>query len=164
MSTTAGTHANGRPNVFVKVSGDEFKNPRFMGWLKEQTQRAWVAICIGGGTQINAAFEAGGFETKFGPLGRETKDFRERQVARDVLEANQVALQDALGQHGINAAVELPVTYIGTVLCHVNGDVMVQVAYLGYDELYVVTTPERLEKKREQFAWLHPKVQVIAFT
>ena len=153
---------NGLPNIFVKVSGDEYSNPKFLTWLQRLTKKGWVVICIGGGTQISAAFDAKGYKTTFGPLGRETKTFGERQTARNVLEENQAALQNALFRKGIRVAVELPVVYVGTVLCHVNGDLMVRLAYLGFNKLYVVTTPERRARKATEFADL-PKVKVVAF-
>jgi acetylglutamate kinase len=165
MSNQAGaspSSGGGLPNIFVKVSGDEYQNPKFLDWLKSLSERAWVVVCIGGGTQINAAFKAEGIEPNFGPLGRETRSLYERQLARDVLERNQTTLQDALARYGIRVAVEVPVVYIGTVLCHVNGDQMVRTAYLGFSELYVVTIPDRLDKKRGEFADLE-KVQVVAF-
>ena len=56
-----------------------------------------MVILVGGGTQINRAFEEAGLKPgKHGPLGRETNSFKERQLARDTLEYNQAELQDLL--------------------------------------------------------------------
>lgn len=95
-------------------------------------------------------------------MGRETDTFEERQLQRNVLEMNQATLQDWLAGERVFAAVEIPVVMIGTVLCPVNGDQMIRAAYLGFDELYVVTTVERAEEKQKTFADL-PKVKVKAF-
>ena len=152
-----------RPNAFIKVSGDEFQNGAFIEWVRELCGECWVVVCVGGGTQINQAFEAGGFPVKtHGPLGREMETFEERQLHRNILEQNQAALQDMLHERGIYAAVEIPYVIIGTVLCPVNGDQMVRTVYLGYDRLFVITMPQRLEKKKADFADL-PRVEVVAF-
>ncbi len=158
------TPKKSRQNVFVKISGDEYLNPGFRDWVRELSQTSSVVVCVGGGTQINEEFERRGWELKpHGPMGRESENFEQRQVARDVLEMNQCRLQDYLAEEGIHVAVVIPVLDIGTVLCPVNGDLMVRNAYLGYDRLYVVTTPDRLKKKRPEFAELSPKVEVLAF-
>lgn len=71
-------------------------------------------------------------------------------------------MQDLLAEQGIHATVVIPVWDCGSVLCHINGDLFVRAAYLGFNELYVVTTPERLEAKQKEFADL-PKVRVVGF-
>ena len=153
-----------RENVFIKISGDEYLNPAFRTWVRELVSRFFVVICVGGGTQVNEEYARRGFPVKkHGPMGREAENLEQRQVARDVLETNQAALQDWLADEGIIVTVEIPVLTIGTVLCHVNGDQMVRSAYLGFEKLYVVTTPERLDVKRQQFSDLSERVEVIAF-
>lgn len=160
--SSKGAHMSHR-TVFIKVSGDEYVNPAFLRWLKELSTGAWVVVCVGGGAQINEAFRQHGLPLNpHGPLGLETGVFHERQLQRDVLECNQDALREYLAMLGIPATVEIPVIMIGTVLCPVNGDQMVRTAYLGFDELYVVTTPEREAEKRERFSDLS-KVRVLAF-
>jgi acetylglutamate kinase len=152
-----------RQNAFVKVSGDMYTSETFIKWLEQLCKKYFVVVYVGGGTQINEMLGKMGIEpTDHGPLGRELETFELRQVARDVLELNQRELQNALAAKKIPAVVDIPVYNIGTVLCHVNGDLSVEIAYLGFDALYVVTTPDRLEKKKEQFAKL-PKVEVVAF-
>jgi len=148
--------------IFVKVSGDEFLSCAFLDLLAELAkQKPWLVVEVGGGTQINAEFERLGFPIKVhGPLGREMDTFEERQTQRDVLERNQALLQDALAERNIFAVVEIPILIIGTVICPVNGDQMVRTAYLGYDEIYVVTTTSRAEKKAQMFSDL-PKVRVM---
>ncbi|MCC2631112.1 MAG: hypothetical protein K0S38_921, partial [Candidatus Paceibacter sp.] len=114
------------------------------------------------GTQINEAFTTNGYAIHFGPLGRETNTFEERQLARDVLEKNQAEIQDLLAEQKIQATVILPVLDIGSVLCHVNGDIFAMAAYLGFDKVYVLTLDDRKEQKQKEYE-LYPKIQVIGF-
>lgn len=156
-----------RKNIFVKVSGDVVTNAQFRAWVTQLATTAHVVVCVGGGTAITKALTNAGYVSQdkppvFGPLGRELATFAERKLARDVLEDQQQELQDALAAEGTHVLVEMPVLSIGTVLCHINGDTMVETVYLGFDELYVVTTPERQENKQAQFAHL-PKVSVVSF-
>lgn len=151
-----------RKNCLVKLSGDTI-NDEVLLWIKELSKKYFVVICCGGGTQINKAFVANNLpKRKFGPLGRETKSFKERQLARDVLEQNQVKIQDKLYKLGIYANVVTPVLEIGTVLCHVNGDQFVLTGYHGFAKIFVVTTPKRLKSKIQQFS-LYKKIEVVAF-
>ena len=141
-----------RKNCLIKLSGDCLGGS-VLEWIRELSRTHFVVICVGGGTQIKEAFAKAGFpDSAYGLLGRETKTFAERQLARDVLERNQAELQDRLAQEGIPAVVVIPVLEIGNVLCHVNGDQFILTAYLGFDAVYVVTLPERESKKRKDFA------------
>lgn len=151
-----------RKNCLVKLSGDCLEGS-VLEWIRELSRTHFVVICVGGGTQIKVAFAKAGFPSEnYGPLGRETTSFAERQLARDVLEENQATLQDRLAEEGIPAIVVIPVLEIGNVLCHVNADQFVLTAYLGYDAVYVVTLPEREAKKRKDFA-PYPKITVVSF-
>lgn len=151
-----------RKNCLVKISGDVL-NDEVFDWIKKLTNDHFVVLCVGGGTQINEAFTEAGLPVgEFGPLGRETNSFEERQVARDVLERNQAKVQDQLAAIGVQVSVVIPVLDIGTVLCHVNGDQLVLTAYHGFDILYVVTTFDRVEQKKESFA-PYDKIQVVGF-
>lgn len=149
-------------NCLIKVSGDLTSPSKELAeFIRRLSNEFFVVICLGGGTQINKAFEDKGFEIKFGPLGRETNSLEQRQLARDILEMNQAKFQDALQSDGIHASVVIPVLEIGTVLCHVNGDQYVLAAYQGFDSIFVVTLPERLEAKKKDFV-NYPKIQVVA--
>ncbi len=154
-----------RKNCLVKVSGDMFNDDVLM-WIKDLSQEYFVVVCVGGGTQINKVFQETGLPVgKHCPLGRETHSFKERQLARDVLEMNQTEIQDRLAAMGVHVSVVIPVVDIGTILCHVNGDNFVLFAYLGFDILYIVTTPQRVREKEEFFKpydTLH-KIHVIGF-
>lgn len=150
-----------RKNLYIKVSGDLCQKESFFDYLKDVTSRYFVVVCVGGGTQINEALLKEGISAgAHGPMGRELQTFELRQLARDMLERNQFCLQDKLATLEISAVVTIPVIEIGSVLCHVNGDQMVRAAYIGFDKLVIVTTPERVEKKTLEFVNL-PKVEVV---
>ncbi|HBI25591.1 MAG: hypothetical protein UT41_C0001G0292 [Candidatus Wolfebacteria bacterium GW2011_GWC2_39_22] len=148
--------------AFVKISGDLISREDVLDWIRVLTQDYFVVVCSGGGTQINKAFEERGIPVVFGPLGREIERFEDRQFAREILEKNQAEIQDLLQAKQIQATVVIPVLDIGSVLCHVNGDVYVLAAYLGFDALYVLTLEDRVVKKTEEFK-MYPKVTVVGF-
>jgi acetylglutamate kinase len=138
-------------------------NDRVLAWIKQLCEEYFVVICVGGGTQINEAFQKAGLPVReFGPLGRPTDTLEEKQVARDVLEQNQMSIQDRLADLRIHASVVIPTIDVGTVFCHVNGDQYTLAAYHGFDVLYVVTTTDRVQKKEEQFS-PYAKIHVIGF-
>jgi len=147
-----------KPNAFVKISGNLLENPAVIEWLMLLSKDFYVAICIGGGEQINEAFAKQGWPIKFGPLGRITLTLEERQLARDVLEQNQAMVQDMLDSRGIAARAIIPVDDIGGVLCHINGDVLLLAAYNGYDKLFLLTLESRVEKKK---AWVKSLTEVF---
>ena len=152
-----------RENVFVKVSGDLIRRQDVLLWIKEKTGRCHLIICVGGGSDINEEFKEKGFTVYYGPLGRETKHLIELQTARDILEENQALVQDLLADYNIYAEVILPFIYLGTLLCPVNGDEMVRLAYIRCMRLFVLTEEgERLKEKKEKFAGLD-KIEVIGF-
>ncbi len=137
-----------KPNAFVKISGNLLEKEEVIEWLKDISKQYFLAICIGGGEQINEAFKKKGFDIKFGPLGRITESLEERQLARDILEKNQAFIQDLVDEKGISARVIIPVDDIATVLCHVNGDVKLLAAYNGYHRLFMLTSKDMVKKKR----------------
>jgi len=151
-----------RKTALVKVSGDLVSRPDVIEWLRKLTATHYTVICVGGGSQINAEFERRRIKVDFGPLGRRTKNFEERQLARNILEKNQAMIQDLLAENGITAVVVIPVLDIGSVLCHVNGDIYVRAAYLGFDDLYVLALESRKANKEKAFKELR-RVQVIGF-
>ena len=148
--------------ALLKVSGDLVTRPDVMEWVRLLSKTYFVVICVGGGSQINEEFRRRGLKIDFGPLGRRTKTFEERQLARDILEQNQARVQDLLAENGIKAIVIIPVLDIGSVLCHINGDVFVRAAYLGFDDLYILTYESRKADKEEVFKDLR-RVKVVGF-
>jgi len=152
-----------RKNIFVKITGDLADDRADVHeWIAERSQEGFVVVCIGGGTRISDMCRDENIPYEFCELGRQLPTFRARQKARDILEENQQMMQDMLAARGIQANVIIPVLDIASVLCHVNGDAMVQNAYLGFDDLYVLTLEGREDKKRQQFAKL-PRVSVVSF-
>lgn len=151
-----------RKTAFVKLSGDLVEREDVLEWIRSLTVDHYVVICTGGGTQINDAFKAKGFLIEFGPLGRETRSFEQRQLARDVLERNRDDIQDLLAARGISAVVIIPVLDIASVLCHINGDVYVLAAYLGFDRVCVLTLKDRAEEKRRAFS-AYEKIEIVGF-
>lgn len=151
-----------RKNCFVKISGDTLGDD-VLSWIKELSQEYFVVVCVGGGTQINSAFAAAGLPVReFGPLGRETVNTKEKQLAMDVLRENQAEVRHRLADLGVHASVIIPVIEVCSVPCHVNGDQFILAVYHGFDVLYVVTTNDRFKEKKAFFA-PYEKIQVIGF-
>jgi len=147
-------------NIFIKVSGDLFDNVKFIKFLKKLSSYN-IIICVGGGTQINQALNSRKIPLKkHGPLGRELNFPKERRLAKEILERNKKRLQALLSAERIKARVIIPVLSIGQVICHINGDEMLRVVYLGFDKLYAITSKSRELLKRQQFSDL-PKIKVI---
>lgn len=117
-----------------------------------------VVIC-GGGTKVSAALEKAGYAVEFDALGRRiTKTWEERMIMRDVLEHEEKRLQDKFVGKGV--IVVSPILYAGSVLCPINGDDLVKAYDLGFDEIYVFTKSERMEKKKRIFQGF-TKVKII---
>ena len=146
--------------MLIKVSGDLVRSKQVLRFIKEKGMISYVVALCGGGTAITQALDAEGIKFNFGPSGRIT-DFRGRQIARDILEKRQTEIQDIFVQEKINATVEIPVISIGGVLCHINGDdYLKNVGYNTFDELYCITTKERIKKKQEIFS-KYSKIKII---
>jgi len=148
-----------RKNYLLKLSGD-LVSDESIELIRGLAKVAHLTICVGGGKQINERFEKYGYDIKFGILGRESETLVEKQMARDVLEMNQALLQDMLESKGIAAEVVIPVMYVGTVMCHVNGDQYILSAYNGFTLIYIATTPERVEAKEEKFKE-YDKIKIV---
>lgn len=154
-------YKNCSQKCFVKASGDVFLNEAFLTWVVHLARDNWVVISIGGGTQINDALAALGIASDKHPqLGRETTA-EGYAIALKVLEKNKSDLEWQLRQRNAIAEVVIPVITMAGHTCHVDGDLMVLNAYWGFDELYVVTTRDRVEAKEKLFADL-TKVMVIS--
>ena len=140
-----------KQNALIKISGSLLKDKKAIGQIKKISKKYSTVLLIGGGEQINKAFEKRGWKVKFGPLGRITKTLEEKQLARDILEKNQEIVQDMIDELGIGARVIIPVDEIATVLCHVNGDIKVLSAYNGFDKIFMFTPKNNVLKKKK---WL----------
>ncbi len=165
-----------RKTALVKLSGDLINRADVLAWLHELSNDYYIVVLCGGGVQINVEFEGRGFGKNYKTLGRETRSFEERQLARDILERNQAEIQDLLAEKHIPAVVLIPVLDIGSVLCHVNGDIFVLTAYLGYDKLFILTLEGRMAAKNQQLRGIWaafgggkyneefpPKIDVVGF-
>lgn len=71
-------------------------------------------------------------------------------------------IQDFLAGEGITATVIIPFVDVASVLCPINGDIFVLATYLGFDNLYIFTLKERVEKKRKELK-KYPKIEVVGF-
>ena len=151
-----------RKTALIKISGDLLSKKEVIDKIKEISKEYFTVITVGGGTQISEAFQEKGFPIKFEPLGRETESLEKKQLARDILEKNQMEIQDFLAEEGIAATVIVPFVDVASVLCPINGDIFVLATYLGFDSLYIFTLKEREEQKRKDFE-KYPKIKVIGF-
>ena len=98
-----------KQNALIKISGSLLKDKKAIAEIKKISKKYSTVLLIGGGEQINKAFEKKGWKVKFGPLGRITKTLEEKQLARDILEKNQEIVQDMIDELGIGARVIIPV-------------------------------------------------------
>lgn len=150
-------------NIFVKISGDLIDNEQVLHWLAECSKKGRVVICVGGGTQINNALvEAGIPLREHGPLGREHQSEKERRIAEEILAKNVEKVCALCKEQAIKCEIIPPIIEIGGVRCHINGDQIILAAYLGYDQLFVLTTTDRVEKKESEFKQ-YPKIKVVGF-
>ncbi len=131
-------------NVLIKISGDLINKDGTYRFIREHSMNAFVVVLVGGGSDITDFLRENGSNSRFvDGTGRFIEDFEARQEARNILERNQHYVQDKLVEMGINAVVEIPVRYVGGVLCHENGDNMATAISINFSRTYVLTLPER---------------------
>lgn len=150
-----------KPNAAVIISGNLLGNEAVLNRLKELQKKYYMAVCPGGGEQINQAFKERRWERKFGPMGRICETLEQRQVCENVLKNNQAIIQDLFSEKGIIARVMIPFGYDADVLSPVNGDHMIFHIYNGYDRIFRFTAKEREEEKRDYFERLAEVCQFI---
>lgn len=143
-----------KQNALIKVSGSLLKHEKVIERIKNISKKHFTVVLIGGGKRINEEFKKKGWKVKFSPLGRITKTFEEKQLARDILEKNQEIVQDMIDNMGITAKVIIPVDDIASVLCHVNGDIKVLSAYNGFDKIFIFTFKDLVAKKKKWLKYL----------
>ena len=147
-------------NVLIKASGDVLESKALKNFVTQKAKKSFVVIVVGGGTAISKRLEVAGYAIAFDDVhGRITESWEERKIARDVLEENTKKLQDDLV--GTGAFVVPSIIDIAGVTCHINGDNYIKSAYLGFDELYVFTTKNRLKAKSKIFRG-YQKVKIRA--
>ena len=150
-------------NIFVKISGDLIENEEVLRWLGERSQEGRLVVCVGGGTQINNALAEAGIPLReHGPLGREHESEEERAIAEKILAENVGRTRTRCDERKISCEVIAPIIEIGGVQCHINGDQIPLAAYLGYDQLFILTTIDRVEKKEIAFEQ-YPKIKIVGF-
>ena len=137
-------------NILIKGSGDVTDKKEFINSAIEIAKKNYVVLICGGGTKISSALKDAGYDIKFDSLGRRiTKTWKERLIMRDALEIEENKLQNRFVGKGIT--VIPPILYAASVLCPINGDDLVRAYELGFDEIQIYTTKERVEKKRQEF-------------
>ncbi len=161
-------------NTFVKIPCDLLGMEEVFAFLATVEKLCHhLVVCVGGGSQISQALREEGIESAFGSLGREITDDRGRAIALKILNGNVGRFNAGLAEREIRATVLTPVLEIGGVLCGVlclvNGDIYTLSAYHGFSQLFVLTTADRLEEKKQQFArfgaCLVPqgKIEIVGF-
>jgi len=136
-------------NILIKVSGDLLDSDEFFDFACEKARNNYVVVICGGGTQVNRELEKHGIVPYFENGRRITRTLKERKIAREVLWKLRDDLQDKFVGKGV--WVVSPYIQIASVECPINGDDMVKACYLGFDEIYVFTKKERIEKKKKVF-------------
>lgn len=146
-------------NILVKGSGDITDSQQFFDFVVEKARSNYVVVICGGGTKISDTLEKAGYAIEFDTFGRRVIKTREEQIImRNILEREKKILQDKFAGNGV--VVVPPILYAGSALCPINGDDLVKAYDLGFDEIYIFTKKERIEKKKAVFQeW--PKVEII---
>jgi len=146
-------------NILVKGSGDLTGGQQFYNFVIGKTFNNQVVVICGGGSKISAALKDAGYKIKFDGLGRRvTETVQERLIMKKILDSEVKVLQEKFHPHRVD--VVAPILRAGSVLCPINGDDLVKAYELGFDEIYVLTKEERIEKKQLIFKDF-PKVQII---
>lgn len=144
--------------ILIKVSGDLSNHKKFLRFARLKTSEGKVVVICGAGTKINKRFKKEGFDIKFDRHGRVLQSLREHQIVKKVLIEEKQKLKERLRDEKIS--VKIPLINLDEIECHVNADKLVRTYYLGFDEIYVFTLKDRMNKKDEYFK-NYEKVEVI---
>lgn len=164
-----------KPRLLIKVSSNLLHHIDVFEHLRSNDEYYDQSICVGGGEQINAAFEIDGHPVSFSPFGRICETPRQRILVRDVLLMNAQRLRDRLSIQRIKARVFIPFLdeAVGGALCNLDADWMPILLYDGFDEFLVFTLDKNIEKKRKFYRdiWQRcggsgdpPKIGVLGFS
>jgi len=137
--------------ALVKISGDLLENKKFFVWLKEKSEMFSIFILIGGGKQINEAFQRKRFPIKFVDGARVTENEEQKNLAEYILLKNQKKVQDICDKKKIYTEVVVPVIYVDKNLQHINGDDYAILATWLFDKVFVMTLENRVGTKNEKF-------------
>lgn len=152
--------------ILIKASGDLTSSKQFLDFVKEKAgngfESKYVVVICGGGTKISAALKKAGYPIKFDSLNRRiVHSLEEQKIMEGVLQEEQLKLSHRFLQADIlNLNVVMPILYAGLTLCPINGDDLVKAYSLGFDEIYVLTKPERVEKKQAAFKD-YPNIEIV---
>ncbi|MDI9355074.1 MAG: hypothetical protein QM532_02585 [Cyanobium sp. MAG06] len=138
-------------NILIKASGDVTYYQKFFDFvLNKATNEIKIVVICGGGTKISASLASAGYEIAYDNLNRRiTKTNEEREIMKLVLEEERSLLEEKFT--GRNISVIIPVLYVDSIMCPINGDDMVKAYSLGFEEIYVVTLIDRVAKKEKDF-------------
>ena len=150
-----------KKTAFVRMSGDLVGNENVIDWIRGKASKFFTVICVGGGKQINEAFEEKGIAIKFCPQGRIMSNFVEKKILRGILNKNQFRMERDLREKGILAKVIIPVIEIASVDCYISGDEFARIA-VGYDKIYILTLKDRMEEKMKKFHF-YQNVTIVGF-
>ena len=140
------------PSGLLKVSGDGFKDKRFLKYAKEFSKKYFATTIVGGGSAISIAFEEAGYKSdNFCLVGRQPQSLPEKQLMRDILEEQQASCQDLFNREKIGSRVIIPWREAASVSCPENGDVTILSLYIGFDKIVIFTRYDNVEAKKQ---WL----------
>jgi len=150
--------------VLIKVSGDLREAPELAEFVRDKMSEGRVVVVTGGGTDITKAIKAEfpDYVPDFRIFGRYLTDPRQEAIRRRVLEENQQQLIQAFRDFGIKAGskferdvevvVTIPYIDLGPFQSPVTGEwyVFGRAYHWRYKSVYILTLPERVEKKKKE--------------
>lgn len=129
--------------ILVKISGDLIGNPAVIAFLKklqaDTLKELNFTALVGGGSEINRRLDEAGIFYAFKDGVRHHYDDGSRRVAREVLERNAERVEESFDfRH-----VLVPYHYVGTKLCHFNGDDYLRMLAPSFNNAYCLTVKGR---------------------
>ncbi len=145
--------------VLIKVSGDLVDNKEVFTLAEKESKHSYVVLICGAGTKINKALEKAGYEIKFEkPHGRIIKTQEEEAIVKKILNQEEKRLKRKYDSIGVK--IQSSQLKIKGFFCPINGDNLVKAAYLGFNDIYVITLKKRIKDKKNVF-FDFPKVKII---
>jgi hypothetical protein len=151
--------------ILIKGSGDITDSKQFFDFVIEKagtTFGKYLVVICGGGTKISAALKKAGYTIEFDSMNRRVlHSLEERAIMESVLIHEQTELLNKFVKAGIvNVSVIPPLLHAGSVMCPINGDDLVKACSLGFDEIYILTKPERVMSKHYVFSG-YPNIKIV---
>ena len=152
------------PNVFIKISSYfvTLTNKNIVDFVRNISKRNHLTIFPSAVWQTKQALDEKGIEHEFKNGIWTIKNRCGRIIAFQAAEKVQSEVQDKILAEEISATVQIPFMSLASVLTPLNGDDYARIACSSYDEVYVLTTIENLDKKIEELK-LYPKIIVLGF-